>query len=172
MKTKLTLPFALALSAFGQTVDTLPAHLIGFGPTWNRGANNPYSADLNFAVRVGTTKFYSYTSVATPISFQIAGQPVASSITTGGAYVAVQSASGAVSLVFIAQAGFSSLQQTSTIAPQFSGSVGVDFRIGKSPVHVMPFAKAANASTSATSGALATAVLQPGIQVLFSFGGK
>jgi len=36
----------------------------------------------------------------------------------------------------------------------------------------MPCAKAENATTSTTSGALATAVFQPGVQIMYGFGGK
>jgi hypothetical protein len=77
-----------------------------------------------------------------------------------------------VSLIFIVQAGFSTLEATSTIAPAFTGTLGVAFRLGKSNVYVMPYAKASNATTSATSGALATAVFQPGVQIMYGFGGK
>jgi hypothetical protein len=94
-----------------------------------------------------------------------------STITTGGAWIAAQSPSGKVSLIAIVQAGFSTIQSTSATAPAFTGSMGVAFRLGKKPVYIIPYAKASNASTG-TSGALATAVFQPGVMVLYGFGGK
>jgi hypothetical protein len=81
-----------------------------------------------------------------------------------------------VSLIFLIQSGFSAVAANSTIAPQFSGAASVAIRLGKkesSPWYhwyAVPYAKAANASTSATSGTLATAVFQPGVQLMYGFG--
>lgn len=174
MRTVPTLALLTALCAFGQTPAAttyqLPSPLLGLGPTWQRGANNPYAVDVNIAIRAGQTRFYSYSTVTTPIVRPKAGAlPVTSSMTTGGGYVAFQSAGGSVSLVIIAQAGFSGVQIGSTVAPTFTGSLAVPIRLSKR-LYLMPFARATNASTSTTSGALATAVLQPGVQLLYSLG--
>jgi hypothetical protein len=152
---------------------SLPSYTVGIGPSWTRGGASPFSVDTTLGIHIGSGQWYSWTDISTPVATVTPGSlPVASTITTGGAWLPVQSASGSVSLVFIVQAGFSSLQATSTIAPAFTGSLGVAFRLGKSRVYLMPYAKASNATTSATSGALATAVFQPGIQLIYGFGGK
>jgi hypothetical protein len=184
MKKLLIVLAAAALCAFGQAVTVttptstvnaaaLPSYTIGAGSSWTRGGTSPASFDTTFAIHVGQGQWYSWTDVSTPIKTTAPGaQPVASTITTGGGWIPAQSASGSVSLIVIVQAGFSTLQANSTVAPAFTGSVGVAFRLGKSHVYLMPYAKASNATTSTTSGALATAVFQPGVQVLYGFGGK
>ena len=179
----------MASVAFGQTpapsvaTSSLPAYTIGAGPSWTRGGTTPFALDTTVGIHIGQTQWYSWTNVSTPITTPCVSTatvpcppssalPVASSITTGGAWVPIQNATGSVSLLFIIQAGFSSIQATSTVAPAFTGSFGVAFRIKTSHVYVMPYVKLSNASTSATSGALATAVVQPGMQVVYGFGGK
>jgi hypothetical protein len=185
--------FVCSIAAFGQTAATpatpsvaiasLPAYTIGAGPSWTRGGTTPYALDVTVGVHVGQSQWYSWTDISTPIVTPCVSTlavicppsnalPVPSTITTGGAWVPVQSASGSVSLLFIIQAGFSNIVATSTIAPAFSGSFGVAFRLGASHVYILPYVKLSNASTSATSGALATAVLQPSVQIVFGFGGK
>lgn len=156
------------------TVNTaaLPSITIGAGPSWTRGSAYPLSADVDVAIHVGSGNWYSWSTVSTPVATVPTGAPpLVSTITTGGAWVAAQNTSGSVSLITIVQAGFSTVQATSTTAPAFTGSIGVAFRLGKSHTYIMPYAKAGNASTG-TSGALATAVFQPGVMLLFGFGGK
>lgn len=178
---RIALFLAIACIAGAQTapvataaVSNLPAYTIGAGPSWTRGASTPYSVDTVLGVHIGQTQWYSWTNVSTPFTIPAipGAPPTASSITTGGAWIPAQSPTGAVSLIVIVQAGFSMVQATSSAAPAFTGSAGVAFRLGKSHVYLMPYAKASNASTSATSGALATAVFQPGLQVMYGFGGK
>jgi hypothetical protein len=182
---RLSLALAFAVLASGQTtvtpvvaqaavaVASLPAYTVGAGPSWTRGGSSPYSFDTTVGIHIGQSQWYSWTDISTPIATSAPGSlPVASTITTGGAWVPIQSPTGSVSLIFIVQAGFSTLEATSTIAPAFTGTLGVAFRLGKSHVYVMPYAKASNATTSATSGALATAVFQPGVQIMYGFGGK
>lgn len=151
---------------------SLPSYTFGAGPSWTRGGSSPYSFDTMVGIHVGQTQWYSWTDISTPFTLPAVpgAPPVASTITTGGAWIPVQSASGSVSLVFIVQAGFTMVQATSTASPAFTGSIGAAFRLGKSHVYLMPYAKASNASTTSTSGALATAVFQPGVQIMYGFG--
>lgn len=150
----------------------LPSITIGAGPSWTRGSTYPLSADVNVAMHIGTGNWYSWSTVSTPVATVPAGSPpLASTITTGGAWVAAQSSSGSISLITIVQAGFSTVQATSTTAPAFTGSIGVAIRLGKKPIYLFPYAKASNAATG-TGGALATAVFQPGLMLLYGFGGK
>jgi hypothetical protein len=177
---KLLALFAFALSAFAQTavttpvaVSSLPAYVVGAGPSWTRGGSSPYSFDTTVGVHLGQGQWYSWTDISTPVAPPVVGAPpVASSLTTGGAWVAVQSPTGSVSLIFIVQAGFSSLQASSTIAPAFSGSFGVSFKLGKTHAYLMPYVKISNATTANTNGSVLTGVLQPGFQVQYGFGGK
>jgi hypothetical protein len=191
----ITLLFALAFAAGAQTAAAtpavtsnppattpsavgaanLPSYTIGAGPSWTRGGSSPYSVDTTIGVHIGQTQWYSWTNISTPFTLPVVpgAPPAASTITTGGAWIPVQSRNGAVSLVFIVQAGFTMTQATSTAAPAFSGAAAVAIRLlKKTPLYLMPYAKTANASTSVTSGALATAVFQPGVQVMYGFGGK
>jgi hypothetical protein len=148
----------------------LPSVTVGAGPTWARGSAYPFSADVDIAIRIGGGNWYSWSTVSTPIATVPAGSaPLVSTITTGGAWIAAQSSSGSISLITIVQAGFSTIQAT---APAFTGSIGMVFRLGKTHAYLMPYAKASNASTGGASGALATAVLQPGVMLLYGFGGK
>lgn len=171
-----------ALAAFGQTAPVvmaptstvnaaaLPSYTIGFGPSWDRGAAYPYSADVTLALHVGQSQWYSWSTVSTPIApANTSTGPIASTITTGGAWIPVQSATGSISLVTIVQAGFSTVQANSTVAPAFTGSVGLAIHVGTGGWYLFPYAKAGNASTSSTSGALATVVLQPGLQFMYGF---
>ena len=165
---------AIPLPIVNTTVNSaaLPSITMGAGPTWTRGSTYPLSADVDVAIHVGTGNWYSWSTVSTPVATVSAGSaPLASTITTGGAWIAAQSPTGSVSLITIVQAGFSTVQATSTTAPAFTGSIGVAFKLGKKPIWIMPYAKASNASTG-TGGALATAVFQPGVMVLYGFGGK
>lgn len=164
----------LVLSSFALFAqDGNPDVLVGIGPTWMRGAANPYDLDLNVALRLGQSNFYSYWTVSTPIiTVPKTSQPAVSSVTTGGAYIAKQSKSKAVSLIFLGQGGVTANQVTGTIAPTFTGSFGVSFRIGKLPLFVMPFAKAASAPTPTNSSGFATVVFQPGVQLFYGFGGQ
>ena len=157
------------------TVNTaaLPSITVGVGPSWTRGSTYPVSGDVNVAIHIGSGNWYSWSTVSTPVATVPAGSPpLVSTITTGGAWIAAQSPSGSISLITIAQVGFSTVQATSTTAPAFTGSIGVAFRLGKTHAYLMPYAKAANASTGGASGALATAVFQPGVMLLYGFGGK
>ena len=165
---------AVPIPVTDTTVNTaaLPSITMGAGPSWTRGSSYAASLDVDVALHIGTSNWYSWSTVSTPVATVPAGgPPLVSTITTGGAWIAAQSPSGKVSLIAIVQAGFSTIQSTSATAPAFTGSMGVAFRLGKKPVYIIPYAKASNASTG-TSGALATAVFQPGVMVLYGFGGK
>jgi hypothetical protein len=169
--------------AHGQTVPTptvnttvnsaaLPSITMGAGPSWTRGAANPFALDVDVALHIGSGNWYSWSTVSTPIAWpNTSGSPQVSTITTGGAWVAAQNTSGLVSLITIVQAGFTTVQATSTTAPAFTGSIGVALRLGKTHAYLMPYAKASNPQTG-TNGSLATAIFQPGMMVLYGFGGK
>jgi hypothetical protein len=168
----------LAIRARAQTVTisapaipNLPQYTVGIGPSWTRGANTPYGIDFTVGVRIAQTQWYSWTTVSTPVNLPPVtnATPAVSTIMTGGAWVPIQNSSGSVSLIFIVQAGFSAANAASSAAPAFTGTGAVAFRL-RPNLYLMPYAKAANASTSATSGALATAVFQPGAQIVYSFG--
>lgn len=157
--------------AVAQPSPDLPQFAISSGTTWTRGAAHPYSFDFGLAVRIAATRFFSWTDVSTPLASRTVpgGPPATSTFTTGGAYVPWQSADGRLSLIFIATAGFTSVQANSGVSPQFTGLMAFTYRIGKTGWYVMADAKAVNATTSTTSGALATAVLQPGIRLVRGF---
>jgi hypothetical protein len=151
---------------------TLPSKLVGCGVSWNRGASYPLTMDCQYAMHIGSGNWYSWSSIDTPIATQPAGAPpLLSTLTTGGAYVLGQSASGRIGVVAIVQMGFSIAQTTSTAAPAFTGTAGIPFRPLKSQpnLYIMPYVKAASASTSTNSSGLATAVLQPGITMMYAF---
>lgn len=171
---------ALAIHARAQAVtppssrpssSNLPQYTVGIGPSWTRGANTPYGIDLTVGVRIAQTQWYSWTTVSTPVNLPpvTSSTPAVSMIMTGGAWVPIQNSSGSVSMIFIIQAGFSAAGATSSTAPAFTGTGAVAFRL-RPNLYLLPYAKAANASTSTSSGALATAVFQPGVQIVYSFG--
>jgi hypothetical protein len=96
-------------------------------------------------------------------------RPLYPPFTTGGAWIAAQSQRAA--LLFIVQAGFSANTAASTVSPAFAGSLALALRPSlKLPVWIMPLVRAANTSAGSSTGALATAVLQPGAQLVFGFG--
>lgn len=163
---RLCLALLLAVCASAQAVSNLPQYALGAGPSWTRGGSSPYAADLMVGIRVAQTQFYSWTDVATPFRIPPApgAAPVTSTITTGIAYVATQTKSGAATLLFLGQAGVTAVQATSTSASlAFSGSVAAAFRLGKKPVYLMPYAKAASVGTG--NGVM----FQPGLQVVYGF---
>ena len=168
----------LALCAFGQTA-TAPAPLstvqtaalpditFGAGVNWNRGAVYPLVENTNLALHIKNTNWYSWTTVGTPVAPAPAGAaPLPSTISTGGAYIAAQSASGSVALVLILQGGLAATALATT--GTFTGNLGVAFRIKKSNVFLMPFA----GGSSSQGGNIGQFVLQPGVMVLYGFGGK
>jgi hypothetical protein len=159
----------LPLPSLAQTdppaVSNLPSYVVGTGISWTRGGDSTLSADVTVGIRIAHGQWYSWTNIATPVQRTASGSPAtASSIATGGAWVPVQT--GAASLIFIVQAGFSAVQANSTVAPAFiTGTFGISLRLGKSNWYVMPYLKAANPQVS--SGG--SAVFQPGIQILYGF---
>lgn len=163
---------ALCAQTAVPTASTLPSQTIGAGTSWLRGNAYPASGDVNVGLRIGATSFYSWTTISTPIATTPAGsQPLPSSITTGAAWIAAQNATGSVSLVAIAQGGFTSISSTAGVSASISGSFGVAFRPWKAHVWIFPYVKAANPATG-VGGAVATAILQPGVMLLYGFGGK
>ena len=152
-------------------IATLPAYTLGTGVTWTRHGIPPRGRyDHWHACR--KKPVYWYSDIVTPISSSPGNAaPATSSITTGGLYLPFCTASQSVCFGVIGQGGFSSVSASSTVAPALSGSLALFIHLYKG-VWLTPYAKASNASTSPTSGALATAVFQPGVQLTFAFGGK
>lgn len=151
----------------------LPSTAVGAGTSWQRGATYPASGDFTFAQRIGASNWYSWTTGSTPVATVPKGSaPLATTFTTGGAWIAAQSTSGFVALLTIVQVGFSTVQATSTTAPVFSGSLALAIRPWASKrVWIVPYARIANPAAG-TGGALASGILQPGLQVVYGFGGK
>lgn len=146
---------------------SLPGVILGGGESWTRGSAYRYSTDFTVALHVGSGNWYSWSDISTPVVTSHVSSPVVSSISTGGAWVASQSAGGRLSLIAIMQLGFSTVQATSTTAPSLSGSLGLAVRPRKSSnFWILFYAKAQN--PNAATNAM---VFQPGIQLLYSLGG-
>lgn len=144
-----------------------PSMLVSEGVQWQRGAVYPLVNQTSFAKQISGTSWYSWTTVTTPFtSASIGAPPVASSLSTGGAYVVTQSASGSVSLVTIVQAGFASTGATTSAV--FTGNVGVAIIPFKSHPNfaIFPYC----AGQGAAGGSMASFVLQPGISIMYGFG--
>ena len=181
--------FLLTLSAFAQTpiipvlVPTipttvpvsapdpdLPSMTVGVGPSWTRGDVHAITADVDVAKRLGDYNAFWWTTISTPVATVAPGaSPLASTITTGGAWVAARNPTGSVSLVLLALGGLS--QTSGSITPAFTGSAGVAFRLGKSNVYLMPYAMASN-PTRGANGSLISTILQPGFRLIYGFGSK
>lgn len=148
---------------------SLPDVTVGLGVSWNRGSVYPLSADTNIAIHLGaTSKWYSWTTVSTPIATSPQGtSPLPSSLRTGGAYVAAQSSTGVVSLIMIVGGGFSAT--SNNLTPIFDGNVGVPVRVKQSGFYVMPYIRATNASLGGLNGAAISAMVQPGVMLLYGF---
>lgn len=150
---------------------TLPAITVGIGPSWTRGELHVASADVDVAVRLANTNAYSWSTLSTPVASVPAGAPpLASTITTGVAYIPARSLNGGVSLVTIGQGGINSVQPTGSTSLAVTGSVGVAIRLAKSNLYLMPYLKASKPQKG-TDGALVSAIMQPGIMLIYGFGG-
>jgi hypothetical protein len=152
-------------------VSALPAYTLGTGATWTRGGSSAFGSDMTVGMHVGKSQWYWYSDIFTPVTSGGNAAPATSSITTGGLYLPFCTARLSFCFGIIGQGGFSSVTASSTVAPALSGSFALFIHLYKG-VWLMPYAKASNASTSPTSGALATAVFQPGVQLLVAFGGN
>jgi hypothetical protein len=168
------LVLAFATAALAQTppaasISTLPSILVGGGTSWTRGQAYPYSAVIHFAMRVGTSNWYSWSEISTPVASVPAGAaPLPSTLTTGGAWVAAQSAGGRISLVVIGTVGMSAASASTPTGPAFTGSFGIPIRLHKDGnVYLMLYFKAAGATAGGANGAAATFTLQPGISLLY-----
>lgn len=182
MKLILLLLLAIA-SAFAQsgptpaadpTLDpTLPQITVGVGPSWTRGDVHAASADVDIAVKLGGSNAYSWSTISTPVAKVPAGSPpLASTITTGAAYVVARSTDGRVSLLVIGQGGLNSIPATGANSFAVTGSAGLPIRIKKKGgLYFMPYAKASK-PTRGTDGALVSTVLQFGGMLIYGFGGK
>lgn len=150
-------------------VATLPGLTIGVGATWNRGQQNAAATDVTVAIRLSaTSNIYSWTDVMTPVVLHNAtGAPIASTVTTGAGWVVAQNKTGSVNVVLIGQAGFT--VSTAGTSPAFMGSIGVPVKLGSAGMYVMPYFKAGS-PTLGTNGAVASFILQPGIQFMYGMG--
>ena len=150
----------------------LPPYVLGAGISWDRGANSQLAADITLAVLLKGTSFYWWSDISTPLAKGMNGQPVPSTITTGGAWVATSNSR--IALVVIIMGGFSIATSQSpsagisTVAPAFSGSIGVPIKIAGNWA-VMPYIKALATSATSTTAAGVSTVIQPGVQVQYNF---
>lgn len=164
--------FASAALASAQTAppdETLPQITVGVGPSWTRGDVHTASADVDIAVRLGSTNAYSWSTLSTPIARVPAGAPaLASTVTTGAAYIIARSASGRISLLAIAQAGINSTPSSASLA--VTGSAGMPIRLWRSNLYLMPYLKASKPERG-TDGNLISAIVQPGVMLVYGFGG-
>lgn len=168
MSTTVTSP--VQLSGTDVNVSSLPSIAVGSGAVWNRGNSQAVAVDTTLAIRLSpTSNVYSWTDMTTPYVAHNTGAPVASTVTTGLGYVVAQNKSGTVALVAIVQAGVSS--STAGVSPAFTGSLAAAFRLWKTNVYVIPYFKASNPMIGST-GSVASFIAQPGMQAVYTFGGK
>ena len=149
----------------------LPQIAVGVGPSWNRGDAHATSVNVSIGIRLGDTPGYSWSEISTPVARVPAGaDPLPSTITTGGAYRIAKSASGAVSIWGIGQAGFNASAASFSLA--LTGSAAVSFRIPKTKdLYLFLYGKLAKPQRG-TDGALVGGILQPGFNLEYGFGGK
>lgn len=151
---------ALVLASAGASAQQapLPSYAAGIGASWARGAQHPMNIDTTVGLQLGSTNWYSWTTISTPVArTRAGGTPAPATISTGGAFIGARSASGSVSLLLTVQGGFAS-GATATV-PTFSGNMGVAFRLGKSNLYLIPYMKAES-----------TTVIQPGFLLMYGFG--
>lgn len=136
----------MAVGAFAQSIPAtgdfskLPSYLVGIG-----GEMNPSGALLTFAIRVGQSPVYSWTTMDTPVQ-QPGGQVVAS-MRTGVAYVAAHS--GHFFLFLLGDAGYSAGANGSTLGA-YSGGTGVFWNPRRFPqLFIGPLVRAIKLSSSA-----------------------
>jgi hypothetical protein len=164
----LTQSTSVVIGTTNVNTSALPGITLGVGGVWNRGQADPFGIDTTLSIRLNAaSNIYSWTDVLTPYNSAHAPGPIYSTVTTGAAWVVAQNKTGSVSLVLIGQAGFST--STAGTSPAFTGSVGAAFKLGKSNTYVFPYFKAA-APTLGASGAVASFIMQPGVQFLYGFG--
>lgn len=153
----------------------LPSVTIGFGPSWSRGSSYPLEGDINLGLHIGSSNWYSWSTMSTPIATKplTSNTPLASTITTGGAWVAAQSKDNKFSIILIMQIGFTSVQATSTTAPSFNGSFGVGWKVWKDKsFYLIPYFKASNPVLNSNGTNVTSFVAQPGVMGVWGFGGK
>jgi hypothetical protein len=165
---------ATSVASYAQTPNVDPSQLpqitVGAGPSWTRGAAYAASADINVAVRFGSSNIFSWSTISTPVAKVPVGSPaLASTITTGLAYVAAQTANGRASLITIAQGGVNSVQPSGPVSAAFTGSVGLAVKLGRG-MYLMPYIRASNPQRG-VDGALISTVVQPGVMLMMGFSG-
>jgi hypothetical protein len=158
-----------ALCAFGQNVTApMPNAMFGSGMSWLRGEQYPLNNETTFEKQLGSSNWFASADVVTPFVKAPAGAPpIPSTITAGADYAVACSSSKSVCLLLTALGGVAAANGGAGAAPAFTGALKIWFRIG--PVYIVPQAKVSNAAYSPTSGALATAVFSPALQVMYGF---
>lgn len=169
----------LAGSLFAQTPisSNLPTLLFGGGVSWRRGAAYPLSQDDVFAKNFSAvdstgkkvpTNWYLWTMASTPITPTPAGgTPVPSTLSAGATYVAAQNTAGTVFLALNVLGGLSATQATA--GAQFTGNVGVAIKLGQTHMYLFPYLGGSTATGGSTAGSF---VAQPGVMLLYGFGGR
>lgn len=148
----------------------LPQITVGIGPSWTRGDVHAASANVNVAVRLGSTSAFSWSTISTPVATVPAGAaPLASTFTTGLGYVAARSPSGSVSLLTLVQTGLNQVQSTGSTSLAITGSAGLAVRIRKTNLYLMPYIRASKPEKG-TDGSLVSAIMQPGLMLIYGFG--
>lgn len=141
----------------------LPDYLIGTGVAWNRGTAYPLSNVTTIGVRIGASNIFSWSTLDTPVAPTPTGAPVPSSVRTGAAFVAAQTATGSAFLFFLGDIGLSTTPSAS--AAGYSAGAGVAIRIKRTHWYVMPLYRLVGTVGSAT-----TAV--PEVMAAYTFGGN
>ena len=152
------------------TVNTsaLPGITVGVGGAWNRGQADPLAVDVTLGIRFSpTSNVYSWTDFSTPYAPGNKAGPVVTTATTGLGYVLAQSKKSTASLMAIVQTGITAT--TTGVSPTFTGTMAAPFKLPGANVWVMPYFKAGS-PTLGTNGAVASFVMQPGVQILYGFG--
>ena len=142
------LHLAFSPAALGQALPAagdfshLPTYLVGVGLE-----ANPTGVLTTLAIRIGQTRFYSWTTLDTPT--KQASSQIISSVRTGGAYVAAHS--GSCFLFFLGDAGFSNTSDAATLGA-YSGGGGVFCTSRRFPqLYVGPVLRAVKISSSTVS---------------------
>ena len=162
------LTLGCCFSAFGQS-DGLSSVMIGSGMSWLRGATYPLNNETTFSKRLGGSNWFATGDVVTPIvKTPVGSPPIPSTITAGADYAVACNGTKSVCLLLTALGGLSAASGGAAASPAFTGALKLWFHVG--PIYIVPQAKVSNASYSPSSGALATAVFSPALQIMYGFG--
>jgi hypothetical protein len=190
---KLTLALTLAaVSALAQapapqlpvsnvSTASLPPYLVGTGVEWDRAASVPLSNVTSLAVQLGSgSSWYWWNTFSTPLAgAQLAANGtktyLPTSIRTGMAYVAAQSASGKAFLGFLVDGGFANTQSAPPSgANALAYSTGVFLAFQPAPhLFLMPILRATGTTLPASvTGTNSSLQMGPEFMAFYSFGGS